>query len=88
MYDVKVIAYNDGCVDTLIAKKAVTVYDKSFIRYPNAFAPSDASPEDGSYPVRITSYNVCYTKLLRTIIVFIFLQRYIVSALTAGSVKG
>ena len=35
--------------EVITKRDMITVYDKSFIQYPNAFAPTDKSSEDGSY---------------------------------------
>ena len=51
IYDVKLIAFSSQmCVDSIIKYEDVEVSGAGYIKYPNAFIPSDESPEDGSYP--------------------------------------
>lgn len=51
IYDVKLIAFSSQmCADSIIKYEDVEVSGAGYIKYPNAFIPSDESPEDGSYP--------------------------------------
>ena len=51
IYDVKLIAFSSQmCADSIIKYQDVEVSGAGYIKYPNAFIPSDESPEDGSYP--------------------------------------
>lgn len=50
-YDVKLIAFSSQmCTDSIIKYQGVEVSGAGYIKYPNAFIPSDESPEDGTYP--------------------------------------
>ncbi|MBR4620982.1 MAG: PKD domain-containing protein [Salinivirgaceae bacterium] len=50
-YDVKLIAFSSQmCTDSIIKYQDVEVSGAGYIKYPNAFIPSDESPEDGTYP--------------------------------------
>ena len=52
IYDVKLIAFSSQmCTDSIIKYEDVEVSGAGYIKYPNAFIPSDESPEDGSYPI-------------------------------------
>lgn len=52
IYDVKLIAFSSQmCTDSIIKYEEVEVSGAGYIKYPNAFIPSDESPEDGSYPI-------------------------------------
>lgn len=51
IYDVKLIAFSSQmCADSIIKYEDVEVSGAGYIKYPNAFIPSDESPDDGSYP--------------------------------------
>lgn len=58
-YDVKLIAFSSQmCVDSIIKYEDVEVSGVGYIKYPNAFLPSDESPLDGTYPVPDDVNNV------------------------------
>lgn len=59
LYDVKLIAYSSQmCTDSILKSEEVEVSGAGYIKYPNAFIPSDESPSDGSYPVPDDMNNV------------------------------
>ena len=58
-YDVKLIAFSSQmCTDSIIKYQDVEVSGAGYIKYPNAFLPSDESPLDGTYPVPDDVNNV------------------------------
>lgn len=51
-YDVKLIAISQAmCTDSIIKEQEVEVSGAGYIKFPNAFLPSEESPLDGTYPV-------------------------------------
>lgn len=63
IYDVKLVAYSTQmCVDSILKIAEVEVSGAGYIKYPNAFMPSDMSPSDGSYPVPDDMNNVFHPK--------------------------
>ncbi len=59
LYDVKLIAYSSQmCTDSILKSEEVEVSGAGYIKYPNAFIPSDESPSDGSYPIPDDMNNV------------------------------
>lgn len=59
LYDVKLIAYSSQmCTDSILKSEEVEVSGAGYIKYPNAFIPTDESPSDGSYPVPDDMNNV------------------------------
>ena len=63
VYDVKLVAYSTQmCVDSVLRIAEVEVSGAGYIKYPNAFMPSDMSPSDGSYPVPDDMNNVFHPK--------------------------
>ncbi len=59
LYDVKLIAFSSQmCVDSILKPEAAEVSGAGFIKFPNAFIPSDESPSDGSYPIPDDINNV------------------------------
>lgn len=58
-YDVKLIAYSSQmCTDSVTKYQDIEVSGAGYIKYPNAFIPSDDSPSDGTYPTPDDMNNI------------------------------